>query len=75
MICFVFVIICECLFLGFIDFIVEPTFSVLIDSTEKIITPLIEEALRTADSADQRSRFVAPRACWEGFWSPHTRME
>nr|XP_023657623.1 calcium/calmodulin-dependent 3',5'-cyclic nucleotide phosphodiesterase 1A isoform X1 [Paramormyrops kingsleyae] len=41
--------------IGFIDFIVEPTFSVLIDSTEKIITPLIEEALRTADSGDQRS--------------------
>ncbi|XP_064183382.1 dual specificity calcium/calmodulin-dependent 3',5'-cyclic nucleotide phosphodiesterase 1A isoform X2 [Anguilla rostrata] len=35
--------------IGFIDFIVEPTFSVLIDSTEKIITPLIEEALKSGD--------------------------
>ncbi|KAJ8255371.1 hypothetical protein GJAV_G00204130 [Gymnothorax javanicus] len=35
--------------IGFIDFIVEPTFSVLLDSTEKIITPLIEEALKSKD--------------------------
>ncbi|XP_060784963.1 dual specificity calcium/calmodulin-dependent 3',5'-cyclic nucleotide phosphodiesterase 1A isoform X2 [Neoarius graeffei] len=33
--------------IGFIDFIVEPTFSVLVDTTEKIITPLIEEALKS----------------------------
>ncbi|XP_006151689.1 calcium/calmodulin-dependent 3',5'-cyclic nucleotide phosphodiesterase 1A isoform X2 [Tupaia chinensis] len=32
--------------IGFIDFIVEPTFSLLTDSTEKIVTPLIEEALK-----------------------------
>uniref|UniRef100_A0A6Q2XM44 Phosphodiesterase n=1 Tax=Esox lucius TaxID=8010 RepID=A0A6Q2XM44_ESOLU len=31
--------------IGFIDFIVEPTFSVLIDSTVKAISPLIEEAV------------------------------
>uniref|UniRef100_A0A673W8U5 Phosphodiesterase n=1 Tax=Salmo trutta TaxID=8032 RepID=A0A673W8U5_SALTR len=30
--------------IGFIDFIVEPTFSVLVDTTEKIITPLIEDS-------------------------------
>ncbi|XP_042574936.1 calcium/calmodulin-dependent 3',5'-cyclic nucleotide phosphodiesterase 1A-like isoform X2 [Cyprinus carpio] len=30
--------------IGFIDFIVVPTFTVLTDMTEKIITPLIEEA-------------------------------
>ncbi|XP_023568111.1 calcium/calmodulin-dependent 3',5'-cyclic nucleotide phosphodiesterase 1A isoform X3 [Octodon degus] len=30
--------------IGFIDFIVEPTFSLLTDSTERIVTPLIEEA-------------------------------
>ncbi|KAJ8416923.1 hypothetical protein AAFF_G00328010 [Aldrovandia affinis] len=41
--------------IGFIDFIVEPTFSVLIDSTEKIITPLIEEALQSGDSTVCRS--------------------
>ncbi|XP_051998221.1 dual specificity calcium/calmodulin-dependent 3',5'-cyclic nucleotide phosphodiesterase 1A-like isoform X2 [Xyrauchen texanus] len=33
--------------IGFIDFIVEPTFSVLVDSTEKIISPLIEEAVKS----------------------------
>ncbi|XP_066484997.1 dual specificity calcium/calmodulin-dependent 3',5'-cyclic nucleotide phosphodiesterase 1C isoform X2 [Tiliqua scincoides] len=32
---------------GFIDFIVEPTFTVLTDMTEKIVTPLIEEASRS----------------------------
>uniref|UniRef100_A0AAR2IX96 Phosphodiesterase n=1 Tax=Pygocentrus nattereri TaxID=42514 RepID=A0AAR2IX96_PYGNA len=36
--------------IGFIDFIVEPTFSVLVDTTEKIITPLIEEALKSGGS-------------------------
>ncbi|XP_051266191.1 dual specificity calcium/calmodulin-dependent 3',5'-cyclic nucleotide phosphodiesterase 1A isoform X2 [Dicentrarchus labrax] len=30
--------------IGFIDFIVEPTFTVLTDMIEKIVTPLIEEA-------------------------------
>ncbi|XP_056109400.1 dual specificity calcium/calmodulin-dependent 3',5'-cyclic nucleotide phosphodiesterase 1C isoform X4 [Rhinichthys klamathensis goyatoka] len=30
--------------IGFIDFIVVPTFTVLTDMTEKIVTPLIEEA-------------------------------
>ncbi|KAM4608736.1 dual specificity calcium/calmodulin-dependent 3',5'-cyclic nucleotide phosphodiesterase 1A [Polymixia lowei] len=29
--------------IGFIDFIVEPTFSVLVDTTEKVMRPLIEE--------------------------------
>uniref|UniRef100_A0A8C7EMT5 3',5'-cyclic-nucleotide phosphodiesterase n=1 Tax=Neovison vison TaxID=452646 RepID=A0A8C7EMT5_NEOVI len=37
--------------IGFIDFIVEPTFSLLTDSTEKIITPLIEEASKTDTSS------------------------
>ncbi|XP_018584473.1 calcium/calmodulin-dependent 3',5'-cyclic nucleotide phosphodiesterase 1A isoform X6 [Scleropages formosus] len=41
--------------IGFIDFIVEPTFSVLIDSTEKIISPLIEEAIKSGDSGVRRS--------------------
>ncbi|KAI4904104.1 hypothetical protein NFI96_016269 [Prochilodus magdalenae] len=39
----------------FIDFIVEPTFSVLVDTTEKIITPLIEEALKSGGSGVRRS--------------------
>ncbi|GAB5575798.1 calcium/calmodulin-dependent 3' [Prionailurus iriomotensis] len=41
---------------GFIDFIVEPTFSLLTDSTEKIITPLIEEASKTETPSYGASR-------------------
>ncbi|KAM9123966.1 dual specificity calcium/calmodulin-dependent 3',5'-cyclic nucleotide phosphodiesterase 1A [Pangshura tecta] len=37
--------------IGFIDFIVEPTFSLLTDSMEKIIIPLIEEASKSETSA------------------------
>nr|XP_020494274.1 calcium/calmodulin-dependent 3',5'-cyclic nucleotide phosphodiesterase 1A-like isoform X2 [Labrus bergylta] len=33
--------------IGFIDFIVEPTFTVLTEMTEKIVTPLIDEASRS----------------------------
>ncbi|XP_070784033.1 dual specificity calcium/calmodulin-dependent 3',5'-cyclic nucleotide phosphodiesterase 1C-like [Enoplosus armatus] len=33
--------------IGFIDFIVEPTFNVLTEMIEKIVTPLIEEASRS----------------------------
>uniref|UniRef100_A0A8C7WA13 Phosphodiesterase n=1 Tax=Oncorhynchus mykiss TaxID=8022 RepID=A0A8C7WA13_ONCMY len=39
----------------FIDFIVEPTFSVLVDTTEKIITPLIEDTLKSHDTGVRRS--------------------
>uniref|UniRef100_A0A673WAE0 Phosphodiesterase n=1 Tax=Salmo trutta TaxID=8032 RepID=A0A673WAE0_SALTR len=41
--------------IGFIDFIVEPTFSVLVDTTEKIITPLIEDSLKSHDTGVRRS--------------------
>ncbi|KAM6178015.1 dual specificity calcium/calmodulin-dependent 3',5'-cyclic nucleotide phosphodiesterase 1A isoform 2-T2 [Rhynchocyon petersi] len=37
--------------IGFIDFIVEPTFSLLTDSTEKIVIPLIEEATKAENSS------------------------
>lgn len=37
--------------LGFIDFIVEPTFSLLTDSMEKIVMPLIEEATKSESPA------------------------
>ncbi|XP_061442888.1 dual specificity calcium/calmodulin-dependent 3',5'-cyclic nucleotide phosphodiesterase 1C isoform X4 [Rhineura floridana] len=40
---------------GFIDFIVEPTFTVLTDMTEKIVTPLIEEASRSGMTGYRRS--------------------
>ncbi|XP_020931253.1 calcium/calmodulin-dependent 3',5'-cyclic nucleotide phosphodiesterase 1A isoform X7 [Sus scrofa] len=42
--------------IGFIDFIVEPTFSLLTDSTEKIIIPLIEEASKTQNPSYGASR-------------------
>ncbi|KAJ8403387.1 hypothetical protein AAFF_G00351590 [Aldrovandia affinis] len=41
--------------IGFIDFIVEPTFSVMIDSVEKIISPLVEEAIKSGDTSIRRS--------------------
>ncbi|XP_067888387.1 dual specificity calcium/calmodulin-dependent 3',5'-cyclic nucleotide phosphodiesterase 1A-like isoform X2 [Heterodontus francisci] len=41
--------------IGFIDFIVEPTFSVLTDMSEKIVTPLIDEASRSDGSGFRRS--------------------
>ncbi|XP_055575245.1 dual specificity calcium/calmodulin-dependent 3',5'-cyclic nucleotide phosphodiesterase 1A isoform X2 [Falco biarmicus] len=37
--------------IGFIDFIVEPTFSLLTDSMEKIVMPLIEEASKSGSPA------------------------
>ena len=44
-------------FSGFIDFIVEPTFSLLTDSTEKIVIPLIEEASKSESSNYGASRY------------------
>ncbi|XP_075687273.1 dual specificity calcium/calmodulin-dependent 3',5'-cyclic nucleotide phosphodiesterase 1A [Rhinoderma darwinii] len=41
--------------IGFIDFIVEPTFTLLTDSTEKIVMPLIEEATKTDHSVYDKS--------------------
>ncbi|XP_047457375.1 calcium/calmodulin-dependent 3',5'-cyclic nucleotide phosphodiesterase 1A [Mugil cephalus] len=41
--------------IGFIDFIVEPTFSVLVDTTEKVIGPLIEEDRKARESGNRRS--------------------
>ncbi|XP_026000298.1 calcium/calmodulin-dependent 3',5'-cyclic nucleotide phosphodiesterase 1A [Astatotilapia calliptera] len=41
--------------IGFIDFIVEPTFSVLIDTTEKVIGPLIEEDRKARETGNRRS--------------------
>ncbi|XP_029282270.1 calcium/calmodulin-dependent 3',5'-cyclic nucleotide phosphodiesterase 1A-like [Cottoperca gobio] len=39
--------------IGFIDFIVEPTFSVLIDTTEKVIGPLIEEDRKARETGNR----------------------
>ncbi|NXM24176.1 PDE1C phosphodiesterase, partial [Oxyruncus cristatus] len=41
--------------IGFIDFIVEPTFTVLTDMTEKIVTPLINEASHSDMSGFRQS--------------------
>ncbi|XP_029314105.1 LOW QUALITY PROTEIN: calcium/calmodulin-dependent 3',5'-cyclic nucleotide phosphodiesterase 1C [Cottoperca gobio] len=41
--------------IGFIDFIVEPTFTVLVEMIEKIVTPLIEEATRSGLTGFRRS--------------------
>ncbi|NWT75359.1 PDE1C phosphodiesterase, partial [Prunella himalayana] len=41
--------------IGFIDFIVEPTFTVLTDMTEKIVTPLTDEASLSGMSGFRRS--------------------
>ncbi|XP_030713335.1 dual specificity calcium/calmodulin-dependent 3',5'-cyclic nucleotide phosphodiesterase 1C isoform X7 [Globicephala melas] len=40
---------------GFIDFIVEPTFTVLTDMTEKILSPLIDETSQTGGTGQRRS--------------------
>lgn len=42
---------------GFIDFIVEPTFSGLIDTAEKVIGPLIEEERQAKESGNRRTRY------------------
>lgn len=44
------------LFAGFIDFIVEPTFSVLTEMVERIVKPLMEEASRSGLDGFRRSR-------------------
>ncbi|XP_069071326.1 dual specificity calcium/calmodulin-dependent 3',5'-cyclic nucleotide phosphodiesterase 1C isoform X5 [Pleurodeles waltl] len=41
--------------IGFIDFIVDPTFTVLTDMTEKIVAPLIDEASRSGLGGFRRS--------------------
>ncbi|XP_069469322.1 dual specificity calcium/calmodulin-dependent 3',5'-cyclic nucleotide phosphodiesterase 1C isoform X3 [Ambystoma mexicanum] len=41
--------------IGFIDFIVEPTFTVLSDMIEKIVAPLIDEASRSGLAGFRRS--------------------
>lgn len=44
-------------FSGFIDFIVDPTFSLLTDATEKIVIPLIEESSKSESSNYGASRY------------------
>lgn len=49
------VFVCVCA--GFIDFIVEPTFSGLVDTAEKVIGPLIEEERKAKETGNRRSRY------------------
>uniref|UniRef100_A0AAQ4R1E0 PDEase domain-containing protein n=1 Tax=Gasterosteus aculeatus aculeatus TaxID=481459 RepID=A0AAQ4R1E0_GASAC len=42
--------------IGFIDFMVEPTFTVLTEMMEKTVTPLVEEASRSGTAAFRRWR-------------------
>uniref|UniRef100_S4RCU1 PDEase domain-containing protein n=1 Tax=Petromyzon marinus TaxID=7757 RepID=S4RCU1_PETMA len=52
---------------GFIDFIVEPTLSVLTDMVEGIVAPLVKEAVRAASSAKRRSRLPKATISGSGF--------
>ncbi|XP_041670160.1 calcium/calmodulin-dependent 3',5'-cyclic nucleotide phosphodiesterase 1A [Cheilinus undulatus] len=45
--------------IGFIDFIVEPTFTVLTEMIEKIVTPLIDEASRSGLAGFRRSSDIS----------------
>ncbi|XP_054418416.1 dual specificity calcium/calmodulin-dependent 3',5'-cyclic nucleotide phosphodiesterase 1A isoform X2 [Pteronotus mesoamericanus] len=56
--------------IGFIDFIVEPTFSLLTDSTEKIIIPLIEEDSKTENSYGASRRSNVKGTVNDGTYSP-----
>ncbi|XP_061877808.1 dual specificity calcium/calmodulin-dependent 3',5'-cyclic nucleotide phosphodiesterase 1C-like isoform X2 [Entelurus aequoreus] len=51
--------------IGFIDFIVEPTFSVLSDMIESIVTPLIQDVARSG-LADIRRCSVGDDTKWSG---------
>lgn len=53
------VLACACA--GFIDFIVVPTFTVLSDMMERIVTPLIDEASHSGLAGFRRSRWVLCR--------------
>lgn len=53
-----------CFSSGFIDFIVEPTFTVLTDMTEKIVSPLIDETSQTVGTGQRRSRSVGKPEGW-----------
>lgn len=68
---------------GFIDFIVEPTFSVLTDVAEKMVLPLAEDRTKAKGNpaASQQARSAAPPflsfpsvcVCWGDthlFWDP-----
>lgn len=41
----------------------EPTFSVLIDTTEKVIGPLIEEDRKARETGNRRSRYCSYYCC------------
>uniref|UniRef100_G3PSX4 Phosphodiesterase n=1 Tax=Gasterosteus aculeatus aculeatus TaxID=481459 RepID=G3PSX4_GASAC len=49
--------------IGFIDFMVEPTFTVLTEMMEKTVTPLVEEASRSGTAAFRRNNIYIPFTC------------
>lgn len=53
-----------CFSAGFIDFIVEPTFTVLTDMTEKIVSPFIDETSQAGGTGQRRSRSVERFEGW-----------
>ena len=56
---------------GFIDFIVEPTFTVLTDMTEKIVSPFIDETSQAGGTGQRRSRSVEKVEGWGSVWPIH----
>lgn len=60
-----------CLSAGFIDFIVEPTFTVLTDMTEKIVGPLIDDTSQAGGTGQRRSRLVEKLEGWGLAWPVH----
>ena len=46
----------------------EPTFTVLTDMTEKIVSPLIDETSQTGGTGQRRSRSVRKLKGWGSGW-------
>ncbi|XP_048343543.1 LOW QUALITY PROTEIN: calcium/calmodulin-dependent 3',5'-cyclic nucleotide phosphodiesterase 1B-like [Sphaerodactylus townsendi] len=53
--CVMSTLVAQSLKIGFIDFIVEPTFAVLTDVAEKMVIPLVEEGSKSKTSGQQSS--------------------
>lgn len=49
----------------------EPTFTVLTDMTEKIVSPFIDEPSQTGGPGQRRSRSVLKLESWGSGWSVH----
>uniref|UniRef100_A0A6Q2XKL1 Phosphodiesterase n=1 Tax=Esox lucius TaxID=8010 RepID=A0A6Q2XKL1_ESOLU len=60
--------------IGFIDFIVEPTFSLLTDMAEKIVIPLVEENPGPPDPCNRHSlaHITSELVSFRSTWTRHT---